>query len=739
MCSRPRCSRPAKPACRSSRSCTTAIAEPRPEVNETAPKIISFNIPMDKIGEVIGPKGKVINTIQQETGADIAVDDDGQVGIVTIGSVDGGAVAEARRQIDLIINPPSASVGEIYPGKVVNITKFGAFVNILPGRDGLVHISKLGRGKRIERVEDVLELGDEIMVRVDDIDPNGKVSLTPIVEGDEGDGPAEGSGDGGASRAPRFSGGSSSSSAASGASVSFEDSFEAEAREQFGDLGPAAASAPSGGGSRSSGSGDRGRGAVAAAAATGAAAVAEGSRIECTQLASGVRVISERMPEAHSACVGVWVGVGARDEPDSLSGVSHFLEHLLFKGSDTRSARDIAQAVDRVGGDMNAFTAKEYTAYVARLPSKHVALGVELLADVLTRPSLRDDDIDAERQVILEELHMDEDTPDDRVHTLVFESLFPQHPLGRETAGSADTVEAIAPEDIRSFFGEHYGPSAFVVAAAGLIDHEQVVADVEAHFGPRACHLGRAPQQAHVARPSARGVEAVDRAGPPRDRLPGADANRSRSGGPRGAEPCDRRGHVEPPAPDDPRGPRASRTPCTPRTPSSATRAHSRSTRRRPRRGWTKCSISSTRRSTQLGNDGVTADELDVALGYLEGSLVLGLEDSGSRMARLGGSLTVRGHVRTIDEQLDRYRAVTRADVQTRRAAGAVGTTLARGRRADRQAHALPAVLARITGRGAVRRSSSSSPCSDPAASACRACRWAGAAARPRSRSTAGT
>jgi polyribonucleotide nucleotidyltransferase len=237
-----------------------AIAEPRPEVNETAPKIISFNIPMDKIGEVIGPKGKVINTIQQETGADIAVDDDGQVGIVTIGSVDGGAVAEARRQIDLIINPPSASVGEIYPGKVVNITKFGAFVNILPGRDGLVHISKLGRGKRIERVEDVLELGDEIMVRVDDIDPNGKVSLTPIVEGDEGEAPVESSGDGGASRAPRFSGGSSSSSAASGASVSFEDSFEAEAREQFGDLGPAAASAPSGAGSRSSSSGDRGRG-----------------------------------------------------------------------------------------------------------------------------------------------------------------------------------------------------------------------------------------------------------------------------------------------------------------------------------------------------------------------------------------------------------------------------------------------------------------------------------------------
>ena len=160
-----------------------AIAEPRPEVRETAPKIVNFTIPLDKIGEVIGPKGKVINTIQQETGADINVDDDGVVGTVTIGSPDGLKVAEARRRIELIINPPTAKVGEVYTGKVVNITKFGAFVNILPGRDGLVHISKLGRGKRINRVEDVVDLGDELEVRVDDIDPNGKISLTPI--GDE--------------------------------------------------------------------------------------------------------------------------------------------------------------------------------------------------------------------------------------------------------------------------------------------------------------------------------------------------------------------------------------------------------------------------------------------------------------------------------------------------------------------------------------------------------------------------
>ncbi|MDQ3147335.1 MAG: polyribonucleotide nucleotidyltransferase, partial [Actinomycetota bacterium] len=132
-----------------------AIAAPRDEVRETAPKIVGFEIPIDKIGEVIGPKGKVINALQQETGADINVDDDGMVGTVTIGSKDGAAVTEARRRIELILDPPAAIVGSVYNGRVVNITKFGAFVNILPGRDGLVHISKLGQGKRIDRVEDV--------------------------------------------------------------------------------------------------------------------------------------------------------------------------------------------------------------------------------------------------------------------------------------------------------------------------------------------------------------------------------------------------------------------------------------------------------------------------------------------------------------------------------------------------------------------------------------------------------
>jgi len=226
-----------------------AIAEPRPEVRETAPKIVSFQIPLDKIGEVIGPKGKVINTIQQESGADINVDDDGTVGTVTIGSREGSAVEDAKKRIDQILNPPRANVGEVYSGTVVNITKFGAFVNILPGRDGLLHISKLGRGKRVDRVEDVLSLGDEIAVRVDDVDPQGKVALSPAGDGGERDdsgGPSDDA-PARAPRPPRAPAAVTSDVEQSGATsagrerVSFEEAFDAEASETFGDLGPATA------------------------------------------------------------------------------------------------------------------------------------------------------------------------------------------------------------------------------------------------------------------------------------------------------------------------------------------------------------------------------------------------------------------------------------------------------------------------------------------------------------------
>ena len=155
----------------------SAMPGPREEVRDTAPKIVSFEIPIDKIGEVIGPKGKVINTIQQETGADISVTDDGVVGTVSIGSKDGAQVEEARRRIHLILEPPTAELGAEYTGKVVNITKFGAFVNILPGRDGLVHISQISN-ERVERVSDKLKEGDVVHVKVLEVDRQGRIRLS---------------------------------------------------------------------------------------------------------------------------------------------------------------------------------------------------------------------------------------------------------------------------------------------------------------------------------------------------------------------------------------------------------------------------------------------------------------------------------------------------------------------------------------------------------------------------------
>jgi polyribonucleotide nucleotidyltransferase len=226
-----------------------ALGAPRAEVAASAPKISTIFIPLDKVGEVIGPKGKVINTIQSETGADISVDDDGAQGIVTIGAVEAWRMEEAKAQILAIVDPPKAEIGKVYLGRVVNITKFGAFVNILPGRDGLVHISKLGRGKRINSVEDVLALGDEIEVRVEEIDDRGKVSLVPageVAEATEGTAPA-------AVPARVSSSDADVTAADAGPELSFEAAFDDELRSEVGDLGPVGDTRP-----ERTGDGDRG-------------------------------------------------------------------------------------------------------------------------------------------------------------------------------------------------------------------------------------------------------------------------------------------------------------------------------------------------------------------------------------------------------------------------------------------------------------------------------------------------
>ncbi len=217
------------------------IPAPRAEVAETAPRLITLQVPLEKIGEIIGPKGKTINALQQETGADVSIDDDGVIGTVVIGARDMQAAKEAERRILLILNPPQAKVGEVYEGKVVGVTKFGAFINILPGKDGLLHISKLGHGKRVERVEDVLQLGQLLKVRVDDIDQAGKLSLSLVDdEGRAASASARQGGARGGSSGERARGSQTEQHAPRTSprqAVSFEERFASEIAEELGDLG----------------------------------------------------------------------------------------------------------------------------------------------------------------------------------------------------------------------------------------------------------------------------------------------------------------------------------------------------------------------------------------------------------------------------------------------------------------------------------------------------------------------
>jgi predicted Zn-dependent peptidase len=385
--------------------------------------------------------------------------------------------------------------------------------------------------------------------------------------------------------------------------------------------------------------------------------------IQQSVTSTGIRVVTERILGARSVCTGVWVGVGSRDEPAEQAGVSHFLEHLLFKGTPQRSAQDIARSVDRVGGEMNAFTTKEYTAYYTRLPAGHLDLGVELLGDVLSKPSLADADVESERQVILEELAMDEDTPDDRVHTLLGELLFGRHPLGRETAGERATVAAITAQDVRDFFGRWYRPTNLVVAAAGEIDHREVVDGVEARFAggdpgdaPQRSAPGdgvkdlavmrRSGEQAHLAI----GYRAFDRRHADRDAL--EVLNHVVGGGMSSRlfeEIRERRGLAY--------------------SVWSSPVAYADAGAFTVYVGTSPDHLPEVLRLVdgeldRLRAEGISDEELEVAVGYLAGSYLLAMEDASSRMGRLGGQLTVLGELVDVEEQLARYRAVTQADVR---------------------------------------------------------------------------
>ena len=200
-------------------------------------------------------------------------------------------------------------------------------------------------------------------------------------------------------------------------------------------------------------------------------------------LPNGVRLITEHMDHVRSVSVGVWLTRGSRHEPRDHGGIAHFVEHMLFKGTDTRSAEDIAQAIDSIGGQLDAFTAKEYASYYIKVLDEHVPLAVDLLTDIVRRPAFADDEIEREKKVILEEIKMVEDTPDDLVHELFTQHFWEGHPLARPILGSRETVEALSGETLRGYFRGAYVAPNMVISAAGNLEHGRVRELVQEAFG----------------------------------------------------------------------------------------------------------------------------------------------------------------------------------------------------------------------------------------------------------------
>ena len=200
-------------------------------------------------------------------------------------------------------------------------------------------------------------------------------------------------------------------------------------------------------------------------------------------LSNGVRVLSEPMPQMVSATIGIWVENGSRYEETRQNGVSHFIEHLLFKGTNRRSAAQIAEQIDAVGGVLNAFTGKEYTCYYAKVLGEDVKMTTELLADIFLESVFAPEEIDRERQVVLQEISQAEDTPDDFIHDLFNLHFWQGHPLSLPIFGSVDTVNAIDRELMVSFMADRYRAERVLIAAAGAVDHDRLVADCERLFG----------------------------------------------------------------------------------------------------------------------------------------------------------------------------------------------------------------------------------------------------------------
>jgi len=200
-------------------------------------------------------------------------------------------------------------------------------------------------------------------------------------------------------------------------------------------------------------------------------------------LDNGVRVLTERMTHVRSISIGVWLTRGSRDERAEHSGIAHFVEHMLFKGTGSRSAEDIAQAIDSIGGQLDAFTAKEYASYYIKVLDEHLPLALDVLSDIVLNPALALEDVAKEKKVVLEEIKMVEDTPDDLVHEIFTQGFWADHPLGRPILGTPETIEAFTPDVLRRYFVGAYAPNNLIVSAVGNLEHSKVRDLVEERFG----------------------------------------------------------------------------------------------------------------------------------------------------------------------------------------------------------------------------------------------------------------
>ncbi|QYX57571.1 insulinase family protein [Roseovarius sp. SCSIO 43702] len=234
--------------------------------------------------------------------------------------------------------------------------------------------------------------------------------------------------------------------------------------------------------------------------------------VRLTEFSNGFRVVSEHMPGLQSAAIGIWVLAGARHERSEQNGIAHFLEHMAFKGTKRRSALEIAEAIEDVGGYINAYTTREVTAYYARVLERDTPLALDVVADILRNPVFDADEIEVERGVILQEIGQALDTPDDVIFDWLQEQAYPDHPLGRTILGAEDRVRGFGRADLERFVGERYQPQQMILAAAGAVDHEALVRQAETLFADMARGAGGTVEPARFTGGEARVIKSLEQA-----------------------------------------------------------------------------------------------------------------------------------------------------------------------------------------------------------------------------------